>query len=114
MCNLKILNRTSNGILIYCENREMYQLLFNNIIFDFNSMEMDSFSSYLNQIDVKFWETEYKNSIYDKKIPIPSIQTNLIIMLNKKELEELKFLIDCINQYKILKPIEISYQVFLN
>ena len=114
MCHLKILNRTSNGLLIFCQDRDMYQLFFNNIIFDFTELEMTSFSNYIEQIDEQYWENEYKNSIYDKKIPIPSLQTNLIIMLNSKELEELKFLIDCFNQFKILKPMEISYQMILN
>lgn len=114
MCNLKILNRTSNGILLFCQHRDMYQLLFNNLIFDFNSVEMTSFSNYLNQIDVDYWENEYQNSIYEKRIPIPSLQSNFLIMLNSKELEELRFLVDCLNKYKILKPVEINYRVILN
>ncbi len=114
MCNLKILNRTSNGILLFCEHRAMYQLLFNNLIFDFSSIEMTSFTNYLDQLDGDYWENEYRNSIYEKRIPIPSLQSNFLIMLNSKELEELRFLVDGINQYKILKPAEINYHVFLN
>jgi hypothetical protein len=113
MCN-QILNRTSNGILLFCQHRNRYQLLFNNLIFDFSSFEMTSFSDYLGKIDVDYWENEYQNSIYDKKIPIPSLQTNFIIMLNRKELEELRFLVDCINQQKILTPVEINYRMILN
>ena len=89
MCNLKIINRTSNGILLHCKNRGMYQLLFNNLTFDLSSIEMTSFSNYLEQIDIDYWETEYKHSIYEKKIPIPTLQTNFIILLNRKELEEI-------------------------
>jgi hypothetical protein len=92
----------------------MYQLLFNNLIFDFNSVELTSFSSYLDQLDADYWENEYQNSIYEKRIPIPSLQSNFLIMLNSKELEELRFLVDGINKYKILKPSEINYHVFLN
>lgn len=114
MCNPKILNRTSNGILLFCQHREMYQLLFNNLIFDFNSVEMTSFTNYLDQIDVDYWETEYQNSIYEKKIPIPSLQSNFLIMLNSKELEKLCFLVDGINKYKFLRPTEINYYVILN
>jgi hypothetical protein len=114
MCNLKVLNRTSNGILLFCEHRGMYQLLFNNLIFDLSSVEMTSFSNYLEKIDIDYWETEYKNSIYEKKIPIPTLQTNFIILLNRKELEELQFLLDYITNYKILKPFEINYKIFSN
>jgi len=114
MCNLKIVNRTSNGILLHCQHRDKYQLQFNNLTFDLNSVEMTSFSNYLEQIDVDYWETEYKHSIYEKKIPIPTLQSNFIILLNRKELEELRFLIDCVSQYKILKPVEINYQIIFN
>lgn len=114
MCNLKVLNRTSNGILLYCQHRDMYQLLYNNLTFDLSSIEMTSFSNYLDQIDVDYWETEYKHSIYEKKIPIPTLQVNFLILLNRKEVMELRFLIDCIHEYKILKPIEISYHMNLN
>ncbi len=114
MCHLKILNRTSNGILLFCQHRDMYQLLFNNLIFDFSSVELSSFSSYLDQLDANYWENEYQHSIYEKRIPIPSLQSNFLIMLNSKELEELRFLVDGTNKYKILKPAEINYHVFLN
>ena len=114
MCNLKILNRTSNGILMHCEHRDMYQLLFNNLTFDFSSIEMTSFSNYLDQIDIDYWEREYKHSIYEKKIPIPTLQSNFIILLNRKEVEELRYLVDCISEFRILKPVEINYQIISN
>lgn len=114
MCNLKILNRTSNGILMHCQHRDMYQLLYNNLTFDFSSVEMTSFSNYLDQIDIDYWEREYKYSIYEKKIPIPTLQCNFIILLNRKEVEELRFLVDCISEFRILKPVEINYQIISN
>ena len=114
MCNLKILNRTSNGILMHCEHRDMYQLLFNNLTFDFSSVEMTSFSNYLDQIDIDYWEREYKHSIYEKKIPIPTLQSNFIILLNRKEVEELRYLVDCISEFRILKPVEINYMIISN
>lgn len=114
MCHHKILNRTSNGILLFCQHRDMYQLLFNNLIFDFSNLELTSFTNYLHQLDVDFWENEYQNSIYEKRIPIPSLQTNFLIMLNSKELEELRFLVDGANTNKILRPSEINYHVILN
>ncbi|PWA09654.1 hypothetical protein DB891_08225 [Flavobacterium laiguense] len=92
----------------------MYQLLFNNLTFDLSSVEMTSFANYLDQIDIDYWETEYKYSIYEKKIPIPTLQSNFIILLNRKELEELRYLVDCINEYKILKPFEINYLMVSN
>jgi len=114
MCNIKVLNRTSNGILLYCQHRDMYQLLFNNLTFDLSGIEMTSFANYLDQIDIDYWEREYKNSIYEKKIPIPTLQSNFIILLNRKELEELRFLVDCVSEERILKPVEINYLIVSN
>ncbi|MDR6846665.1 DUF6686 family protein [Flavobacterium granuli] len=114
MCNLKVLNRTSNGILLYCQHRDMYQLLYNNLTFDLSGIEMTSFANYLDQIDIDYWEREYKNSIYEKKIPIPTLQSNFIILLNRKEVDELRFLVDCVSEDRILKPIEINYQIISN
>jgi len=114
MCNLKILNRTSNGILLFCQHRDMYQLLFNNLTFDLSGIEMTSFANYIDQIDIDYWEREYKHSIYEKKIPIPTLQSNFIILLNRKELEELRFLVDCAGEDRILKPVEINYLIISN
>jgi len=114
MCNLRILNRTFNGILLFCQQRDKYQLLFNNLTYELSGIEMTSFAYYLDQIDIDYWESEYKNSIYDKKIPIPTLQSNFIILLNRKELEELRFLVDCVSKDKILKPAEINYLIISN
>lgn len=114
MCNLKVLNRTSNGILIFCKDRDMYQLLFNNLTFDLSGIEMTSFANYIDQIDIDYWEREYKYSIYEKKIPISTLQSNFIILLNRKELEELRFLVDCVSEDRILKPMEINYKIISN
>ena len=114
MCTLKILNRTSNGLLIFCPRNEMYQLSFNNLTFNLSSTEMCSFSNYLVRIDSDYWENEYQNSIYEKKIPIPTLQSNFIIMLNRKDLNELRRLIDLNKEYNILKSNEIDYKLFYN
>lgn len=114
MCNLKILNRTSNGLLIFCPRSDMYQLSFNNLTFNLSGLEMSTFSNYLIKIDSDYWENEYRNSVYEKKIPIPTLQSNFIIMLNRKELDELRRLVDLNKDYSILKSKEIDYKLFYN
>lgn len=114
MCNLKIINRTSNGLLLFCPKNDLYQLSFNNLTFNLNSLEMDTFLNYLIKVDCDYWENEYRNSIYEKKIPIPTLQYNFIIMLNRKELDELCRLIDLNKEYTLLKFTEIDYNLFYN
>ncbi|WP_395061996.1 DUF6686 family protein [Flavobacterium sp.] len=114
MCDHKILNRTSNGFLLFCSKNDMYQLSFNNVTFNLNSIEMFSFKSYLDKINIDYWEKEYENSIYEKKIPIPTLQSNLIILLNRKELNELLFLLDYEKCKPLLKSVEIDYKLIFN
>jgi hypothetical protein len=69
---------------------------------------------YLNSIDSDYWEKEYENSIYEKKIPIPTLQNNFIILLNRYELEELKILVDFSHRARLLDPEEINYKMIYN
>ena len=114
MCCQNVLNRTTNGVLLHCNFREKYQLSFKNFVFDFSYNEMKIFTDYINKIDVAYWENEYCNSIYEKKIPIPIQQDNFILLFDREELEELRFLVGFTNQNKFLSTAEINYQVILN
>lgn len=89
MCyNFKIVSRTQNGIIVKT-NCDIYQLSYKNLNFNLTKTEFDSFLAYLIKIDCNYWEKEYENSIYEKKIPIPTLQSNFIILLDKIELFEL-------------------------
>jgi hypothetical protein len=114
MCNFKIINRTSNGFLLFCPKRNLYNVSFNNLTFNFDPSEMFSFISFLDKIDTSYWEKEYENSIYEKKIPIPTLQSNFIILLNRNELDELRILLDFKAQKQLLKSEEINYKIIYN
>lgn len=66
MCEVKVLNRTSNGVLVFCPNNKMYQLLLNNLTFSLSRSDLNNFTDYIKNIDCNYWEQEYKNSIYEK------------------------------------------------
>uniref|UniRef100_UPI0040480EC2 DUF6686 family protein n=1 Tax=Flavobacterium sp. TaxID=239 RepID=UPI0040480EC2 len=57
---------------------------------------------------------EYENSIYDKKIPIPTTQKNLMIMLDVSEIKELRILMGLKNKNCFLTLSEIDYKLILN
>jgi hypothetical protein len=114
MCELKVLNRTSNGILVFCPKKGMYQLLFNNLTFSLSQLELDGFSEYIKGIDCAYWEMEYKNSIYEKKIPIPTLQKNFIILFDRSEICELTLLLNFRSKDDILKYADIKYPLNLN
>jgi hypothetical protein len=92
-CNYVLIKQTENGQLVYLKNQKQYQLTYKNLNFSLSDIELNTLYSYLKKIDAAYWEKEYENSIYDRKIPIPTTQKNFIILLNEFELIELQFIL---------------------
>lgn len=116
MCkHLKILGQSKNGLLLYCAHSQLYQLLFGNLNFNFTGEELESFSRYLEQIDVAYWQEELRGTIYENRVPIPTLQNNLMLLLCPQEVDELKILV---NQkpfsYRIINFKEVNYKLFMN
>lgn len=117
MCkNIKTIAKVKSGELSICLHCNHYHLTFNNIFFEFNQEELDQFSDYLSQIDLDYWESNYPCSFVKKNIPIPSLQKNLILIFNKKEIEELKMLFSSRTYHKFMKIKleDIDYTLILN
>ena len=115
MCKVNYLKRTKDGILLFCYHSEMYQLLFKNINFNLTLNELECFSKYISTIDEQYWLLEYRNSIYNKHIPIPSLQENLILLLDLNDLFELRELLNYQSKsIKFLSFREIDYKVMMN
>lgn len=115
MCqNIKYLSKSLNGNLIQCNNSKNYQLYYKNLTFNLTPFELESFKTYLLKIDISYWEKEYENSIYDKKIPIPTLQINLILLIDRHELYELVNLLNFKQQEAYLTLEDIKYPINLN
>ena len=116
MCeSLKILNKTKNGILTYCRISNIIQLVFNNLCFEFYEEEYSAFVGYINDFDANLIEKTYNYSIHNKKIPVSIGHVCFTILLNKEELDELKFLLS--GKKKRLKKIyskDIGYKFSRN
>ncbi len=113
-CNFTILKQTENGMLLHLIHCNKYQLNFKNLNFNFSKEEYDSLFNYLKSIDCNYWETEYKNSIYEKKIPIPTPQANFIISIDRFELYEILNLLNFNTIKDNLKSTDINYPMNLN
>lgn len=114
MCTLKVLNKTTNGILLFCPRNKVFNLSFNNLTFNFDSKQLYAFIEFLEDIDCDYWENEYRNSIYEKRIPIPTSQKNFIILMDKNDLQELKYLLDFDTEKQLLSYNEINYKLIFN
>ena len=100
--------------MFFCPKNRTFNLSFNNLTFNFNNKELFDFIAFIEKIDCDYWEQEYKNSVYSKRIPIPTVQTNFIILLNRQEVEELRFLLDFEKTDEFLKLHQIQYTLILN
>ena len=113
MChNIKVLSKVSNGELGICKGCDIYHLEFNNIYFEFTKHQYEMFKSYVMSIEDGFWEEKYANSNIKRKIPIPSIQENLVLMFNREEIMQLRALFcnrgDVYDNYISLADIDFT------
>ncbi len=116
MCkNITSIIKTRAGILYKCNECDLYQLVYKNILLEFTAKEFESFRSYLEFLETKHNDkgVEYTTN---HKIPIPTLQQNLFLIFKKQEFEDLKKLVfgPLKQQYHILKGHEIEYQFLKN
>ncbi|OUS02554.1 hypothetical protein A9Q86_03365 [Flavobacteriales bacterium 33_180_T64] len=117
MChNIRTISIVKSGELSICENCNVYHLEFNNIYFEFTIQQFKQFKDYLDAIEIGFWERKYTCSKMKRKIPIPSIQNNLVLMFNRQEIKELQclFSLDANSSTKLLLLSEIDYTLIVN
>ncbi len=108
MCNsnVKILSKVKSGELSLCTSCKIYHLEFNNIYLEFGKKEFRQFKNYILDIEIDYWEDRYASAKIKRKIPIPSMQPNLVLMFKRQEIKELQRLLSQINKN--------IYDVYLN
>ena len=82
--------------------------------FSLTEEELIAFKEYLKQINIEYWEKEYEHSIYKKKIPIPTLQSNFIILVNRFELYELLLLLNIDTSNEMLSYNDLKNGIFWN
>ncbi|WP_405604522.1 DUF6686 family protein [Polaribacter sp. Asnod1-A03] len=114
--NSKIISRVKNGELSICNNCKVYNLIYNNIFFQFSKEQLFQFKEYLAKIDVEYWLTFNSSTTQKRKIPIATFHKNLILVFNYHEIEELKILLDLkkVKAKTIITTSDIDYTLILN
>ena len=113
----ELLKQTQTGSILHCPHCDIYQIIFGQFTYEFTEDELCQFSLFLTEIDVHYWQEKYCNCRMKRKIPIPTAQQNLFIMLSLAELEELKSLVFFNEKTKDSEWLELSdinYDLFLN
>ncbi|MEP1487415.1 MAG: DUF6686 family protein [Algibacter sp.] len=119
MCdnNIKILSKVKSGELSVCKACKIYHLEFNNIYLEFNRREFEQFKDYILDLEMDYWEHKYARVKMKRKIPIPSMQPNLVLMFRRQEIKELQKLLTQINENTFntyLEVNDIDYKFILN
>ncbi|NMH87398.1 DUF6686 family protein [Flavivirga algicola] len=118
MCSdIKTISIVKSGELSICCQCYRYHLEFNNIYLEFNRKEFEQFKAYILGIEMDYWEHKHAFAKVKRKIPVPSMQQNLILMFKRQEILELQALLTHISKdifLTLLKTKDIDYTLILN
>jgi len=112
----KVIKQTPNGFFQQCPVCRSYQISFGNIFLDLTPRELNHFKKFLQELDADNWERTNCSCSEKRKISIPTLQTNLQIMLSRLELEELKQLLGMTKEQtqKFISAENVDYIFVLN
>jgi len=111
-----VLSRVKNGELSFCESCQNYNLVFNNIFFQFDQDQLNKFRDYVSKIEISYWLDFSSCTSQRRKIPVPTFHQNLILIFDDYEIEELKILLKIKKNksFDILTSSDIDYNLTFN
>ncbi|GAB1856511.1 hypothetical protein MHTCC0001_13460 [Flavobacteriaceae bacterium MHTCC 0001] len=115
MCH-QVIAKNYNGHLAFCKSCNTYNLLFNNISIEFNEKELFAFQKFVGELEVDYWLERYDRTATKRKIPIQTLQQNLILVFNRQEFASLKDLVlqKTKKPFSQLSVLDVDYIFFLN
>ena len=116
-CETKNLNQTRNGFLTYCVNCKIYHLTYGQFYLELNEQEFNQFGIYLEKIDPDYWENHFCSCKMQRKIPIPTLQANLTLMVSRYEVKDVKKLVffnEKKEQPDYLELKDVDYKLILS
>jgi hypothetical protein len=117
MCQkYKIISTVKSGELSVCNGCKNYNLVFNNILFQFDKKQLLQFKEYISNLDTEYWLEHYFCTTQKRKIPVSTFHQNLILIFDIYEFEELKVLLGINKKVKkeVLSAKDIDYTLILN
>ena len=104
-------------MLVFCKGCGLYHLTFGHFYLELTEKELYYLGAYLNEVDIDYWENKLCSCAMKRKIPIPTQQTNLCLLLNRTELEELKRLVffrENDDRMDLIKVGDVDYDFIKN
>lgn len=116
MCEkLDSIIKNKYGEIYHCNTCKTYHVLFTNFHFILNYKQINTLRQRIKDIDVTYWDLQFKNTTIKRKIPIPTCQNNLILIFDKIEFNAFKSLFfNTKNNEQLLSVEEIEYNYILN
>jgi hypothetical protein len=116
MCkSLNIISQSKNGTVTFCNRSKLFQLIFNNLCFELYEWELEALKSYIEELDIAYWESQLKHWSQQRKIPISVGKKHFIILVNREEVAEILNLLSFEqSSIKFLKSKDIAYQFIEN
>ncbi len=116
MCpSVKLLKQSKNGVLTFCNKSKLFQLVYNNLCFEFYEWELEVFKSHLNALDFEYWEETLSSTLSLRKIPISIGNKYLVILVSRQEVYELMELLNLeMNTLRFLSYKDIDYRFIEN
>ena len=85
-----VMNQTENGKIFRCSGCNKIHIEYKNLNFNFDEEEYENFANYFMELDGPYWESVNTHVEFGRKIIVPVGHRNLNMLLNTRELEELK------------------------
>lgn len=116
MCpSVKLLKQSKNGVLTFCNESKLFQLVYNNLCFEFYEWELEAFKAHIAELDLEYWEKTLSSTLSPRKIPISVGNKYLVILVSRQEVYELKQLLTLeINTLQFLSAKDIDYKYIEN
>ena len=110
------LSKNKHGQLLHCKACQMTQLYFNNFYLEFTERDFRAFKRYISEIDIQFWESCPNRASLKRKIAIPTMQHNLVLIFCQQELQSLKDIVfeNTTGPDRPIAVSEIDYTQILN
>jgi len=111
--NMKLVNKTSNGQIVFCPDCKVFHLEFGNLFLTLTPRELQSFYKYVCSIDYKYYRNHNKDAFNNRKLLLEVGCNRVKFCLYASELFELKNLLSGKNNTWYLIPGKLYFDNIL-
>jgi hypothetical protein len=104
---MKLINKTANGQIAFCEVHECYHLEFGNLFINLSGSELGALRSYVQNTDYQFYLEWNKRAMNRRKILLNIGSKSIYLALHAIEFVELRELLSMRKKPELLSNKEV-------